>query len=250
MREGQSRCASANPAFTWNGPGFVSCTDPHRLPCFLSFWTFLQSGAGAAAHSPDSSGRGFRHPGNQPTAAPKTYNPLSRHILTQKAAGKRPAAACLLQVAVQSKETRLPRVEARMPSLCGSRSGSMCSPQGWCVWSTDNRAYCTEYLPYILKQPRSHPCQHALGVPAPCGSRPGPYLSSCTSNNPRDQLGSVASFPGLNTAHLSLIFLALQPYILLPTCVCFRSARQAADKHRTSRPQATGRSTGGSLPTV
>ncbi len=61
-------------------------------------------------------------------------------------------------------------------------------------------------------------------------------------NNPRDPLGSVPSFLSLNTTHLSPIFPALQPYILLPTCVFFWSAsKQRISTEHQGHKQPAGR---------
>ncbi len=45
------------------------------------------------------------------------------------------------------------------------------------------------------KQPRSHPFQHALGVPAPCGFLLTPYRSSCTTTTRVTSLALRCVFP-------------------------------------------------------
>ncbi len=101
-----------------------------------------------------------------------------------------------MQVGVQSRKQGWQGGGGSRPQLILSKQ----NPRTWRVSHGEHRA-CRPCTSAAKHQPFSHD----LDVPVSWGSLPGPYLHSIALHRqrPRDQLGSVASLPGLNTTYPS-----------------------------------------------
>ena len=192
---------------------------------------FGQSFHLAPAHSPDSSGSGVLTSLQQPTnsRSGNLQPPVTAYPHPKAAAnGQRLSVSCRLLSSQRKQGCQ--RWELACPLRLAQRVDEQ-PPRLLSTVHALNGAYCTEYLPYILKQPRSHPCQHALSVPAPCGSLPGPYLSSCTATTRVTSLAQLHLFPVSTRRTFLPSSLRFAAIYLLPASVC--SGQQGKERIST-----------------